>query len=355
MSRYLSTSSKRQEWKGFILGKAPTYNHCHAIAAAVDVNPATVNSWRHGRAVAVAKLFTRLAHIWGLTEKDLFHAINLPFQSVDEYYIYHKQQKKNRENQKAREKYAANPKDPKILTARLKYCQRLKEARIARAIPGTLAYVRRLDPEIRRSLKLERRRESRSKNGWSLHRIKREIRIIGKGVERCEKIWENHTRPWRTAGYSSKRAYEMSTKAGRNDLRIKRQTWSANKRAKRKARQDIYDANPISPKEWYGLMRDYGYKCAYCGRHRRQMRTRQTGVDLEMDHVVPMDHPGFSHSLANLAPACKPCNSSKGDSDLLEWAQRKGVTLDWRVLAQYNTITHMVIHKSCAYKHLGPP
>jgi hypothetical protein len=65
---------------------------------------------------------------------------------------------------------------------------------------------------------------------------------------------------------------------------------------------------------WSDFMRiaqRFDFRCAYCG-HR--------GVDqLEPDHVVPVSRQG-ANTVANLLPACKPCNSDKRDLLLDEWA-----------------------------------
>ncbi|MDB4875733.1 MAG: hypothetical protein JWM41_2179 [Gemmatimonadetes bacterium] len=37
-----------------------------------------------------------------------------------------------------------------------------------------------------------------------------------------------------------------------------------------------------------------------------------------MDHVIPISR-GGSHTRENVVPACRSCNSKKGDLMLLEW------------------------------------
>lgn len=51
--------------------------------------------------------------------------------------------------------------------------------------------------------------------------------------------------------------------------------------------------------------------CSYCGE-----------PATTVDHVFPIARGGDSHWL-NLAPACKSCNSSKGDKDLNTWLYRR--------------------------------
>lgn len=48
--------------------------------------------------------------------------------------------------------------------------------------------------------------------------------------------------------------------------------------------------------------------CVYCG----------NSEPIEVDHVVPLSR-GGTHSVENLAPACRPCNRAKGAKLLSEW------------------------------------
>ena len=54
-------------------------------------------------------------------------------------------------------------------------------------------------------------------------------------------------------------------------------------------------------------------RCAYCGETER----------LSVDHLVPR-LAGGPDDANNLIPACRPCNSSKGSSDVMAWHVRKG-------------------------------
>lgn len=63
--------------------------------------------------------------------------------------------------------------------------------------------------------------------------------------------------------------------------------------------------------EWMKLVNRFGGRCAYCG---------QPG-ELVKDHVVPLKR-GGRHAIANILPACGPCNSHKSDLLLVEWRRR---------------------------------
>jgi 5-methylcytosine-specific restriction endonuclease McrA len=52
-----------------------------------------------------------------------------------------------------------------------------------------------------------------------------------------------------------------------------------------------------------------GYRCQYCGRHRRELRGREF---LTRDHVVPISR-GGDNVWANVVTACSPCNNRKAD------------------------------------------
>lgn len=53
----------------------------------------------------------------------------------------------------------------------------------------------------------------------------------------------------------------------------------------------------------------FGFNCAYCN-----------GKFEHVDHVIPLSK-GGKHCLANLRPACKFCNLSKGNKKLKDWLQ----------------------------------
>ena len=62
----------------------------------------------------------------------------------------------------------------------------------------------------------------------------------------------------------------------------------------------------VTVEDWLEILTKYGWKCAYCGATER----------LEMDHVIPASK-GGKHDKSNIVPACKPCNSSRGNRHVL--------------------------------------
>lgn len=54
--------------------------------------------------------------------------------------------------------------------------------------------------------------------------------------------------------------------------------------------------------QWRALKDLYDHRCAYCG---------ETFERLTMDHVIALSK-GGNHTLRNIVPACRSCNSSKG-------------------------------------------
>jgi len=65
----------------------------------------------------------------------------------------------------------------------------------------------------------------------------------------------------------------------------------------------------LTASEWEAIKEAYNHKCAYCG---------DGSERLERDHIVPVSKDGTT-TVVNIAPACRTCNSSKGDRSVSEW------------------------------------
>jgi len=77
------------------------------------------------------------------------------------------------------------------------------------------------------------------------------------------------------------------------------------KEAMRKARRRALAAGlpaTLTVDEWEAILGRFNHSCAYCG----------TTGEMEQDHVIPLSK-GGPYTADNIVPACKSCNSSKGN------------------------------------------
>jgi 5-methylcytosine-specific restriction endonuclease McrA len=70
----------------------------------------------------------------------------------------------------------------------------------------------------------------------------------------------------------------------------------------------------LTKQQWFEVIAKHDWCCAYCG----EPLNHNT---LSMDHVIPLAR-GGSHEAANIVPACRACNASKGKKLLGEWTSR---------------------------------
>lgn len=75
------------------------------------------------------------------------------------------------------------------------------------------------------------------------------------------------------------------------------------------SRPAIHD---LTAGQWTALMDEWG-GCAYCG---------QPDEALQKDCILPISR-GGRYTLNNVAPACRPCNASKCNSEVTQWMRRK--------------------------------
>ena len=68
------------------------------------------------------------------------------------------------------------------------------------------------------------------------------------------------------------------------------------------------DVRTVTERDWQRLKNRHGNCCAYCGEAK----------PLAMDHIIPVAR-GGRHSIGNLIPACKNCNSQKRTRLIVEW------------------------------------
>lgn len=98
----------------------------------------------------------------------------------------------------------------------------------------------------------------------------------------------------------------------------------ADRQRQRRAAKAAGHALRVSTFELHERFEQFEQSCAYC-------RTR--GVDLEVDHFLPVSR-GGGHVLSNILPACRRCNSSKLNHDPETWyrAQPFFTEQRWRMI-----------------------
>lgn len=72
----------------------------------------------------------------------------------------------------------------------------------------------------------------------------------------------------------------------------------------------------ISRAEMIKRWKDFDNSCAYCG------HKPADPLELEVEHVQPISK-GGPHTLSNIVPACKACNTSKHKHDMVKWYRKQ--------------------------------
>ena len=79
---------------------------------------------------------------------------------------------------------------------------------------------------------------------------------------------------------------------------------------RRRIRKQQGEVFTVLERDLRRMLHRYGYACYYCGGKE----------EMTVDHVIPVSRGELSrHSIGNLLPACKSCNSSKSDRTIMEW------------------------------------
>lgn len=107
------------------------------------------------------------------------------------------------------------------------------------------------------------------------------------------------------------------------NLTDKRRLWTRNYK-KGKGRLNTYlsdcryksskkstDDGTVTKPAWLNVLKQYNYTCAYC-----------PAPATTMDHIEPLSRGGV-HTISNVVPSCRPCNSSKNARTPTEWAAQR--------------------------------
>ena len=74
------------------------------------------------------------------------------------------------------------------------------------------------------------------------------------------------------------------------------------KSRRRRAQKYGASLNDFTHGQWVAMQEHYDHRCVYCGKRRKGKLTQ--------DHITPLSK-GGNHTLSNIVPACRSCNSTK--------------------------------------------
>jgi len=69
--------------------------------------------------------------------------------------------------------------------------------------------------------------------------------------------------------------------------------------------------------QWDLILKEFNYECAYCETTEKYL-IKQHAERLNKEHFIPLSR-GGEFTGNNIIPACKRCNSSKGNKDFFKW------------------------------------
>lgn len=119
--------------------------------------------------------------------------------------------------------------------------------------------------------------------------------------------WANHPKPWTDRRLTKAQRYTMHYEL---DPEWRAKEYHRLQRAKA-ARLALVSDIGRDMQVAIRRLRDTAEHCHYCG-------AKLTKTTRTIDHVVPLSK-GGAHTISNIVPACRGCNSKKNDRDLAEF------------------------------------
>lgn len=160
-----------------------------------------------------------------------------------------------------------------------------------------------------------RQYKARDKDRWAEYHKEYEEKRRGSRIEyNREKSVESYRRHRGKVIQRSKDRYRANPEAKLSKSR----EWDKGHRAEKhqyfkrwiNRKRSNGDVPGLTLKEWKTILVVFNHRCAYCGATDR----------ITQDHVIPLSQ-GGTDSIENVVPACRSCNSSKGDKTPEEWGK----------------------------------
>jgi 5-methylcytosine-specific restriction endonuclease McrA len=155
-----------------------------------------------------------------------------------------------------------------------------------------------IDPEYRKKQNI-RYKFNKSKNPELYRKSERDAH---------KRLYENNHNYYLEYYRNYRKAHPEQTHETHKKWRVRNLDWYRCKEQRRKAAK-LASPSDFTDYDWQALLYIYDERCAYC---------RKSNIPLHMDHVIPLSR-GGTNTTDNIVPACKKCNTSKGDKLLQEW------------------------------------
>ena len=105
------------------------------------------------------------------------------------------------------------------------------------------------------------------------------------------------------------KSYKREYKANNREL------FNKHKQKRRAIKKGL--VSTLTTKRWEEIKRDFNHQCAYCGMTEKE-HIKECEEQLHQEHFIPVSDKG-EHTINNIIPACRSCNSSKGNKNFFEW------------------------------------
>lgn len=162
------------------------------------------------------------------------------------------------------------------------------------------SYCKNCQREIGKKWREENKeRQSKSIHEWHLNHKERRLEQ-SRQYRRTNKERQNES------GRKYYHSHKHIKKAWRDNNPDKIDIYRENRRSR-----ELNLPNNFTGRQWTACKLFFNYQCVYCGKHAKK---------LHIDHLIPLASPTCPGTIVtNILPACKSCNSSKGDSQMQTW------------------------------------
>lgn len=223
----------------------------------------------------------------------------------------------NRERLKAKAAvYNATHREEQKAYQRERYATKYAEVRASNRASRQRHCEKRLAGDRRYYQEHREERRAKSKQYYASHTEERRAYTIAYYARTREKqlaqkrqsYWENPTLARMKSLISHRRRTPETRKIWYAAYVINNRVKLRMRNMKRRVLKRNVTICDFTQEQWNALQITFKHRCAYCGKYAKDKLTQ--------DHITPLSK-GGNHTLSNIVPACRSCNSKKHDKDVL--------------------------------------